>query len=70
LLEVRESYEYDNVLGNEERDRYKKFVDLVISSRPYCGCINYLRQWEGSTTMSEDSPPINSTVPDSDKEKI
>ena len=69
LLGVRESHKSYNVLGNEERDRYKKFVDSVISSRSYCGCVNYLKQWAGSTTMSETTPSINSTVPDS-KEKI
>ena len=70
LLESHESYKYDSVVGNDERERYKKFIDLVTSSRPYCGCINYLRQWEGSTTRSEDNPPINSTAPDSENEKI
>jgi hypothetical protein len=69
LLGVRESHKSYNVLGNEERDKVKKFVDSVISSRAYCGCIGYLKQWEGSTTKNEYTPTINSTVPDS-KEKI
>lgn len=69
LLGIRESHKSYNVLGNEERDRYKKFVDSVISSRSYCGCVGYLKQWAGSTTMSEATPPIISTAPDS-KEKI
>jgi len=50
LLEDPKSLECYNVIGDNERERYKKFKDWIISSQAYRKCNEYLRRYEGSET--------------------
>lgn len=51
LLENPESHKRYNVIGNDERERLKRFVDWIISSQAYRMCCEYLSRYEGSTTI-------------------
>ena len=52
LLENPESHERYNVIGNDERERLKRFMDWMISSQAYRKCCEYLIRWEGSQTTA------------------
>jgi len=52
LLENPESHKYYNVIGNNECERLKKFMDWIISSQAYRKCCEYLSRWEGSQTIA------------------
>jgi len=52
LLENPQNHERYNVIGNDERERLKSFMDWIISSQTYRKCCEYLSRWEGSQTTA------------------
>ena len=69
LLENPESQQYDNVVGNDERDRVKKVLDWITSSQAYRKCTE-LVDGKVQRLKSEDAKPINSSRAPDPKGKI